>query len=135
MAKRARTPRYAAGIVERPDNHILIATSEGSAATERLWHFPRGAVAPDESPEAAIRRIAEDELGLTIEIVVGQPPLRCRIDGKEAELRYFFCGIITGEARSSSTAELRWVSRAHLREYDFDAPSQPVVGWLLETGG
>ena len=78
-----------------------------------------------------VRRVAEELLGITVEVIVGQPPIPGQVDGQTVEFRYFFCGMISGEAKSESFAELRWVSLSHLREYDFDAASKPVVDWIL----
>ncbi len=64
---------------------------------------------------------------------MGQPPLPGRIDGEEVEFRYFFCGVTVDEVRSNRYPSFRWVLRGHLREYDFDEASQPVVSWLLES--
>ena len=124
---------FVAGIIERQDNHLLIALSTEPGLKERRWCFPCGPAAPGESPEAAMRRLADRGLGIRIEVIVGQPPLISRIGGEEVELRYFFCGVIQGEAVPGPYAELRWVPRYHLREYDFDEPSRPVVEWLLEA--
>ena len=97
MPRRTQRRIYAAGIIERNDNHILIALPSEEAASSRLWQFPRGAVEEGESPEAAMRRVAKNKLGVAVEIAVGQPPLMHTIDGGEAELRYFFCGVTAGE--------------------------------------
>ncbi len=128
---RRRRPLYAAGIIERLDHHVLIALASGREEEGRLWQFPRGPAEPNESAEAAMRRVARRELGIEVEIVVGQPPLVEDIDGQAVELRYFFCGLTTGVPQVGPYREIRWVSKAHLREYDFDHPSAPVVQWLL----
>jgi 8-oxo-dGTP pyrophosphatase MutT (NUDIX family) len=122
---------YAVGIIERDDNHILIALPWEEAASSRLWQFLRGVVEEGESPEAAMRRVAREKLGLTVEIIVGQPPFTCTIDGSEVELRCFFCGVSTGETDPGPYSEVLWIPKIHLREYDFDGPSRPVVKWLL----
>ena len=83
--------------------------------------------------EAAMRRIAREQLGIEVEIVVGQPPIVAALQDAEVELRYFFCGVIEGDADRGEYAELRWVPRGQLREYDFDDVSRPVVEWLLES--
>jgi ADP-ribose pyrophosphatase YjhB (NUDIX family) len=124
-------PCWSAGIIERQDNHVLIALPKDGQPSSRVWRFPRGPVERDESPEAAMRRIAREQLGLHVEVVVGQPPLVERVEGREAELRYFFCGVAGEDADPGPYAEIRWVSKGHLREYEFDSPSKPVVEWLL----
>ena len=128
-----RRPRVAVGIIERHDNHVLIVLPSTPDGQTRLWHFPRGFAVADEAPEQAMRRTTYEQLGIHVEIVVGQPPVTASLDGREVEMRYFFCGVADGEPRPGPYAEIRWVTRGHLREYEFDDPSKPVVEWLLES--
>ena len=130
MGEQARGPVLAAGIVENDRHEILIVLPKHEKETPRLWQFPRGAFECDESPEAAIRRIAE-ALGLTVKVVVGQPPLACEIDGIQVEVRYFFCEVSVENPKPGHYEAIRWIHHAHLREYDFDKASQPVVDWLI----
>ena len=125
-------PLYAAAIIERADNHILIAIP---AETEpaRQWIFPRGRAEPNESAEAAMRRIARDQLGLFVELVIGQPPFVAEVDEVPCEIRYFFCGVAGGDVRPGPYSAIRWVLRAQLTEYDFDSASKTVVDWLLSA--
>ncbi len=126
---------HTTGVIERADNHVLIVRkSDADAATGR-WQFPSGRARPNESPEAAMRRIVLDQLRMEVEIVVGQPPLVENVDGKEVELRYFFCGVINGEPIGNAYAETRWVLKGQLREYEFEPISRQVVDWLLDAEG
>lgn len=132
MRQKPSRPRFAAAIVERADNHVLIVlppTTDGS----RKWMFPRGAARTEESAEAAMRRVAYEQLGLTVELVIGQPPIIAVVEGTPVEIRYFFCGIATGDLHLGPYAESRWVSKPHLREYEFEDASKPVVEWLLSA--
>lgn len=142
MPIRRKHPIYAAGIIERTDNHILIVLPKGGASREnsddvgsdasasRLWQFPRGLVQEKESPEAAMRRIIDEQFGLDVEVVVGQPPLRHELEGKDAELRYFFCGCAVAEPTRGDYEEVRWVPKTHLLEYDFEPASSEVAKWV-----
>jgi 8-oxo-dGTP pyrophosphatase MutT (NUDIX family) len=130
-----RKPVYVAAVIERHDSHMLIALPEGSEGVSRQWQFPRSSVERGESPEEATRRLAMKSLGIAVEIVVGQPPLEFEIEGRKVELRYFFCSVSDGEATSGPFAEIRWVLRGHLREYEFDVPSRSVTKWLLGSQG
>ena len=125
--------QFAAALIERHDHHMLIQRCAGDPGLSPVWQFPRGAVKPGESSEGAMRRIAREILGVDVEVVVGQPPFVEVVDGVRYELRYFFCGIIRGEIMGDDQDTLRWISKAHLREYDFDALSRPVAEWLLDT--
>ena len=122
---------YAAGVIEREDGHVLIAAGEDQSDSSRLWQFPRCLVTPSETPEAAMRRFTAEEFGMPVEIIEGRPPLVCQVDGSEIELRYLFCGPVGDDPRKGPFAEIRWVPKAHLREYDFDPASKPVADWML----
>lgn len=125
---------FAAGIIETGDKQLLIARpDEDESEQGRLWIFPRGEARRDESPEGAMRRMAKADLGIGVDVLVGQPPVPGRVDGKEVEMRYFFCAVIEGEAKAGPYAEIRWIPHAHLCEYDFDDNAQPVADWLKES--
>lgn len=131
VAPQRKRPIYAAGLIERFDNCLLIVLPQSPSEADRLWRFPRDLVASDESPEAGMRRIAHEQLGVNVEVVVGQPPIFARIDDRDVELRFFFCGILSGRVDNGPYKEVRWVTRPHLREYEFDEPSRPVAEWLF----
>lgn len=135
MSNQINRKFHVIGIIERHDNHVLIVLPKDEARASRLWQFPRGPAREKETPESAMRRVVKERLDVEIDIVVGQPPVSCEIDEEEVEARCFFCGIVSGEPTAEAYAEVRWVSRIHLREYDFDAPTMIVVEWLLESGG
>lgn len=95
--------------------------------------FPRGVANPDESAEAAMRRIAREQLGVFVELVVGQPPLPVHIDSVPSEIRYFFCGIAGGQPHPGPYRRIRWVSKAQLAECELDDSSRTVADWLLSS--
>lgn len=126
-----RLPRYSVGLIERSDQHYLIVLPEQPESANRLWGFPQGEVKSDESPEGAMRRIASERFGLAIDVLVGQPPYAAMREETTVEIRCLEC-VVTGGEASTVDGEIRWVSKLHLREYEFDAISKPMVDWLLE---
>ena len=132
---RSRRKSHAAGIIQRHDNHVLIVAPRNDQGPDRMWQFPRGPVNSGESPEAAMRRVAARQLGLKVKILVGQPPFVCKLGPEKAEIRYFVCSVSSGEAKAGPYAEIRWVLRGQLCEYEFDQASRPVVEWLGKRGG
>lgn len=133
MSKIHRRPKFAAGLIERSDQELLIALPRSDSQTERRWQFPRDEVQAKESPEAAMRRVAKERLGIEVEITIGQPPVLAQLGGRSVEMRYFHCEVTSGEPSARQYAEVRWIPKAHLREYEFDEVSQPVAAWLLST--
>lgn len=126
-------PIHVAALLEQVDDQYLIVR-RAEAEVPRRWQFPRGPAAAGESPEEAMRRTAREQLGVEVDIVIGQPPLAMELEGRSVELRYFFCALIGGTMENGPYAELRWIPVGQLREYEFDAASQPVVDWLLSGG-
>ena len=122
-------PIAAAGIVERHDGCVLICRPDDGE--RRRWEFPCGLARDDESPEEAIRRIAWQRARLRLDIHVGQPPLMGQLGDREVEFRFFLCGLISGEGEALDYAEVRWVAKGQLCEYEFDLPSKGVVEWLV----
>ena len=116
--------------MERANDEVLIALPPTDEECARLWQFPRGRVNLRESPEAAIRRIARDNLGLQIRVFAAPPPLVAMLNEAEVELRYLFCSILSGEPITGPYAEIRWVCNRRLCEYDYDPWSQATAAWL-----
>ena len=132
MVRKRSQPLYVAGIIERFDNTMLIVRPHDEGEARSNWIFPRGPAGDDESPEEAMRRLARTQLGIDVEVIVGQPPLVETIDGQRVELRVYFCGVQHEASHTHAYAESRWINKAHLSEYDFDRVSQPIVDWLIE---
>jgi len=99
------------------------------------WEFPGGAIHGSESPEASLRRICRDKLGIELEIVLGQPPFAYRFGTHEVTYRYYLCSVRRGEVFPRGEGEARWVLAGQLRDYVFSAPTQDVVDWLIEELG
>ena len=117
-----------AGIIERFDNSVLICLPKEGG--DPLWEFPCGLAKQGESPEAAIRRVMPECVGLRIEIHVGQPPLMGQHKGLEVEFRFFLCGIGTGEAETIEYEEVRWVDKTELSLHALSLPSKGVAEWF-----
>lgn len=122
---------FASAIIRRK-NEFLIVRPHGQGERTR-WAFPTGAVAPEESPEAACRRVCSDGLGLQVVIDVGQPPLQEQVGDRTVIHRYFFCHIESGEMLNRSFAEARWVHLRQLPDYEYDPVTQIVMEWLQKN--
>jgi len=100
---------------------------------ESRWEFPGGMARENEGPEQALRRCCREQLGVDLEITLGQPPFVHNFGGKSITYRYFVCGVRKGAPEPLGCAEVRWVLAGQLRDYEFDRPTQDVVDWILEA--
>ncbi|RJP37478.1 MAG: NUDIX domain-containing protein [Phycisphaerales bacterium] len=124
-------PTYAVGFIQRSDRRYLIfRQASGGAAAH--WQFPRGLVRQDESPEAAMRRVAQEQVGIEVQLDVGQPPLLVELEGREVCFRCFLAGVIREASHRPCGIELQWVQAVQLLEFDFGPEYRQIVPWLAD---
>ncbi len=110
----------AAGLIWE-DGRLLIAQRSATGPHPLKWEFPGGKLEPGESPEAALGRELEEELGIDAQI--GKEFLRYeyRYPDKNPILLIFFeVRQYRGKPQNRGTfAELVWEQPNKLLQYDF----------------
>ncbi|HUP02621.1 MAG TPA: (deoxy)nucleoside triphosphate pyrophosphohydrolase [Bryobacteraceae bacterium] len=114
-----------AAILERGAD-VLICRRTPRQAHALKWEFPGGKVEPGETPQQALARELEEELGIRgacgsevdryLYEYPGKPPI---------ELIFLRVDAFEGEPANLIFQEIRWAPRRKLREFDFlegDAP-------------
>ncbi|MDF0601627.1 8-oxo-dGTP diphosphatase MutT [Psychromarinibacter sp. C21-152] len=125
----------AVALIDRDGRVLLTRRPEGKAMAG-LWEFPGGKVEPGESPEAALIRELEEELGIdTWESCLA--PLTFASHGYDdfhLLMPLFACRKWEGVPQSREGQQLKWVAARDLRSYPMppaDVPLIPVLrDWL-----
>jgi 8-oxo-dGTP diphosphatase len=108
-----------AAILER-DGQILIGQRTPAQSHPLKWEFPGGKVEPPETPEQAVARELDEELGIRIEPAGEITRYRFTYPGKHPiELIFFRIGAYAGEIQNRIFHDLRWVTRDQLGAFDF----------------
>ncbi len=108
-----------AAILER-DGRILIGQRMPEQSHPLKWEFPGGKVEPGESPEQAVVRELEEELGVRTGNVAEITRYRYAYPGRNPiELIFFRIGSCEGEPRNLIFHDLRWEPKRSLADFDF----------------
>ena len=108
-----------AAIIER-QGRFLICRRKPEQSHPLQWEFPGGKVEPGETPEQALARELEEELGILG--AAGQEIMRYQhtYPGRDPILLIFFrVTQFGGEPRNVVFHEMRWEPAAKLAEFDF----------------
>ncbi|WP_436639509.1 (deoxy)nucleoside triphosphate pyrophosphohydrolase [Microbaculum sp. FT89] len=116
------------------DGRVLIARRPTGKPMEGLWEFPGGKVEPGETPEDALTRELEEELGITVHDSC-LAPLTFASHGYESFhllMPLFVCRRWKGDVRPLEGQELAWVRPLRLGDYPMPPADLPLVPMLRD---
>jgi 8-oxo-dGTP diphosphatase len=121
----------AAALVE-PGGRILLQQRAPGRAMAGLWEFPGGKVEEGETPEAALARELEEELGIIVDpgAMVASGFASARNGDRHMLLLLYVCRSWQGEARPLDASALRWVYPDEMRELAMPPADEPLVAQL-----
>lgn len=117
-------------LLRRGPDHYLIA--KATSDPDAPWEFPGERLKPHEAAEHVLRRLCQTRLGINPGVLSPQPPFTHGFGTHAVSFRYYVCPLSSDEATPLGYAEVRWVAARQLRDYGFDAGSQPVVDQLVD---
>ena len=114
-----------AAVIER-EKRILIGQRRNGGPHALKWEFPGGKVEPSETPEDALLRELEEELGIRAEIANEITRYEYQYAGRKAFWLVFFrVARFEGEPINLAFEQIQWVTKSELSTFDFlegDAP-------------
>lgn len=123
-----------AGLIFR-SGLLLITRRRSNDHLGGYWEFPGGKVEPGETPENALRRELQEELG--VEVSVGS--LVCAVTHayptRTVHIRFHTCTLQSGEPKPLQCAGLAWVRRSELAQFRFPEADLQLVERLVQPEG
>lgn len=131
--KRTKKPLWipvAAGFLRKGDE-VLIGQRPENHSLAGLWEFPGGKIEPGESPEMALKRELEEELG--IEAEVGRLRLAASHSYGEVNILILFFEILywKGEPKPKHHMKLEWTLPERLHEKAIPEANRKMLDRLL----
>ena len=116
------------------DGRVLLAQRPVGKSMAGLWEFPGGKVELGETPEAALIRELEEELGIVTQAACLAPLTFASHAYERFHLLMplFVCRRFSGPARGREGQALKWVRPARLRDFPMPAADEPLVPILQD---
>ena len=116
------------------DGRVLLAQRPEGKKLAGMWEFPGGKVEPGESPEAALIRELDEELGLTTWESCLAPLTFASHSYDEFHLLMplFICRRYDGMPSGREGQALKWVRPRDMRELPMPPADEPLVAALID---
>lgn len=124
------TKQVVAALIVR-DDEILCCQRTEHQALPLKWEFPGGKIEAGETPEEALRRELDEELGIRAE--VGREIIRILhtyLNGNSVDLRFYVVERFETELQNRIFRDVRWVKRTELPGLDFLDADKELVSRL-----
>ena len=116
------------------DRRVLIAQRPEGKAMAGLWEFPGGKVEPGETPEAALIRELEEELGISTKEACLAPVSFASHSYENFHLLMplYACRKWQGQPVAREHTALKWVRPQALRNYPMPPADEPLIAALCD---
>jgi 8-oxo-dGTP diphosphatase len=123
----------AAALVDS-DGRVLIAQRPDGKQLAGQWEFPGGKVEAGETPETALIRELEEELGITVKQACLAPFVFASHTYESFHLLMplYLIRRWDGEPEAREHKALKWVRPNDMRNYEMPPADLPLVAWLQD---
>lgn len=117
-----------------PDGpRLLIAQRPPGKWRAGCWEFPGGKIEPDETPEDALRREVQEELGVLPSRLVALGSYPHEYPERHVEILLWLVTAFEGEPRGLDGQALRWVHPVELDDCGLLEADVPMIGPLRQA--
>jgi 8-oxo-dGTP diphosphatase len=123
-------------VIQDEQDRVLAAQRPPGKAQAGRWEFPGGKIEQGESPEGALAREIEEELGCILSLGAALTPVDHPYPGGRLLLRPFLAKIASGAPTAHEHSALRWVTAEEAARLDWAPADVPVLAevWRLSPG-
>lgn len=117
------------------DGRILIAQRPEGKSLAGMWEFPGGKVEEGETPEQALIRELNEELGIETKETCLAPLTFASYSYETFHLLMplYICRRFWGVPQPKEGQALKWVKSRNLRDYDMPPADEPLIPHLIDV--
>jgi 8-oxo-dGTP diphosphatase len=117
-----------------PDRRVLIAQRPEGKSLAGLWEFPGGKLEKGESPEDALIRELDEELGISTKTACLAPLSFAShsYDNFHLLMPLYVCRKWQGIPQAKEHQALKWVRPQALRDYPMPPADEPLIAALCD---
>lgn len=114
------------------DGRILLQQRPTGKSMAGLWEFPGGKIEPGETPEAALVRELEEELGISTHVSCLAPAAFASeaLGNNHLLLLLYICRKWSGVVAPLHASALKWVKPVQMHALEMPPADRPLVGLL-----
>lgn len=114
------------------EGRVMIAQRPQGKSLAGLWEFPGGKVEGDETPEVALIRELDEELGIKVAAEALMPGtfVSHRYEAFHLFMPLYVVRAWSGEVTAREHAGLEWVRPQDMTTYPMPPADVPLVAWL-----
>ncbi|MDP4091484.1 MAG: (deoxy)nucleoside triphosphate pyrophosphohydrolase [Bacillota bacterium] len=120
-----------AAIYDEGSERYLVTMRDREKHRGGLWEFPGGKIEKGESPEEALIREIDEELGCSIEVLKFLEDYTQEYEEFIVRLRTYQCRISAGSPSLKEHEDMRWVTKDEMSALSFPEADIPTVRKLI----
>ncbi|MGL5965793.1 MAG: 8-oxo-dGTP diphosphatase MutT [Kluyvera sp.] len=119
------------GIIRNKQGEIYITQRAADAHMAHKWEFPGGKIEAGESPEQAVIRELQEEVGITVTSLQPFDKLEYQFPDRQITLWFWLVDGWEGEPWGKEGQPGRWVAQRELVAEEFPPANAPVIEKLI----
>lgn len=119
-----------AALIQQEEKY-LICRRPAEKEQGSFWEFAGGKIEPGETPQQALVRECEEELGVTVEVGSLVWETEYSYPSRTVHLRFYQAKLEKGTPQRREHSEMRWVTAKKLAEYSFCPANAGLLQQLI----
>ena len=124
---------HVVGAVIKSNNKILCAQRGPGKSLPYLWEFPGGKIEAGETPEQALSRELQEEVGITPVGATLFEKLEYQFPDRHITLWFWLVESWKGEPWGKEGQPGKWIAAGALQAEDFPPANEPIIMKLVQT--